>query len=153
MSRLTVPWHRAMWRVGHDFLFSPLSKRIETKNNNFVADCSFEKKFFQTSSPFSKLFYRSGKLLGKFQDFFFKEFKTLYIPFHPQYQDCLRKELRSYRKDMRDSQLGFCQDVVPLKRKCLCYNSCRTPVPFRFGKSLLKSIIAYRTVLVRVCKI
>ena len=58
------------------------------------------------------------------------------------------KKLRSYRTDMRDSQSEFCQDDVPLKRKCLCYNSCRRPVPLRSGKSLLKSIS-----LVWVCKI
>ena len=47
--------------------------------------------------------------------------------------------VRSYRTDMHDSQSEFCQDDVPLKRKCLCYNSCRRSVPCRFGKSLLKS--------------
>ena len=47
--------------------------------------------------------------------------------------------VRSYRTDMHDSQSELCQDDVPLKHKCLCYNSCRRPVPCRFGKSLLKS--------------
>ena len=94
----------------------------------------------QTSSPFSKLFYRSGKLLGKFQDFFSRiqgSVRTL-PPAIPR--NFPLKELRSYRTDMRDSQSEFCQDDVPLKRKCLCYNSCRRPLPFRFGKSLLKSV-------------
>ena len=29
---LNMPWHRALWRVVHNFLFSPLSKRIKTKH-------------------------------------------------------------------------------------------------------------------------
>ena len=36
---------------------------LKKKNQNFLP-------FFQTLSPFSRLFSRSGKLLGKFQDFF-----------------------------------------------------------------------------------
>ena len=95
------------------------------------------------------------KIAGQISRLFLKEFKAPYETCHPQYQETLNvlQKLCSYRKDMRDSQLGFCPDDVPLKRKCLCYNSCRRSVPFRFGKSLLKSIIAYRIVLVRVCNI
>ena len=36
---------------------------LKKKNQNFLP-------FFQTLSPFSRLFSRSRKLLGKFQDFF-----------------------------------------------------------------------------------
>ena len=29
---LNMAWHRALWRIVHNFLFSPLSKQIKTKN-------------------------------------------------------------------------------------------------------------------------
>ena len=146
-------FHDALQTYGRDWIRLTKMKKNSLIKNLLLALKKKKKTphflpFFQTSSPFSKLFYRSGKLLGKFRDFFSRiqgSVRTL-PPAIPR--NFPSKELRSYRTDMRDSQSEFCQDDVPLKRKCLCYNSCRRPVPLRSGKSLLKTIS-----LVRVCKI
>ena len=76
-------FHDALQTYGRDWIRFDQKKKLLIKHllvalknpnlKNFLP-------FMQTSSPFSKLFYRSGKLLGKFQDFFFKNSKLCTNP-------------------------------------------------------------------------
>ena len=145
-------FHDALQTYGRDWIRLTKMKKNSLIKNLLLA---LKKKKLLT-------FYHFSRLLLHFPNFFtglencWANFET----FFSRIQGSVRtlppaiprnfpsKKLRSYRTDMRDSQSEFCQDDVPLKRKCLCYNSCRRPVPLRSGKSLLKSIS-----LVWVCKI
>ena len=68
----------ALQTYGRDWIRFDQNEKKKFTYQELVA--SFEKKIFQTSSPLSKLFYRSGKLLSKFQDFFLKNLRLCTYP-------------------------------------------------------------------------